>query len=93
MKALRWSGRRDLRYVDAPEPAPGPGQLKSKAKLAGIYGTDLKEYAFGPVMILQDKVPLTVGHEFVGEVAAIFTWTKAVPLSPCWPMGGWILHP
>jgi (R,R)-butanediol dehydrogenase/meso-butanediol dehydrogenase/diacetyl reductase len=70
MKALRWFGRRDLRYVDAPEPVPGPGQLKIKVKLAGICGTDLKEYALGPVMIPADRVPLTVGHEFAGEVAA-----------------------
>jgi (R,R)-butanediol dehydrogenase/meso-butanediol dehydrogenase/diacetyl reductase len=71
MKALRWYGRRDLRYVDVPEPAPGPGQLKVRVRLAGICGTDLKEYAFGPVMIPPNKVPLTVGHEFAGEVAAI----------------------
>jgi (R,R)-butanediol dehydrogenase/meso-butanediol dehydrogenase/diacetyl reductase len=71
MKALRWYGRRDLRYVDVPEPIPGPGQLKVRVRLVGICGTDLKEYASGPVMIPPDKVPLTVGHEFAGEVAAI----------------------
>jgi (R,R)-butanediol dehydrogenase/meso-butanediol dehydrogenase/diacetyl reductase len=49
MKALRWYARKDLRYVDIPEPAPGPGQLKIKVTLAGICGTDLKEYAKGPV--------------------------------------------
>jgi (R,R)-butanediol dehydrogenase/meso-butanediol dehydrogenase/diacetyl reductase len=71
MKALRWYGRRDLRYVDVPEPVPGPGQLKVRVKLAGICGTDLKEYAFGPVMIPPAKVPMTIGHEFVGNVADI----------------------
>jgi (R,R)-butanediol dehydrogenase/meso-butanediol dehydrogenase/diacetyl reductase len=71
MKALRWYGRKDLRYVDVPEPSPGPGQLKIKVALAGICGTDLKEYALGPVMIPRDKVPLTMGHEFVGNVAAV----------------------
>jgi (R,R)-butanediol dehydrogenase/meso-butanediol dehydrogenase/diacetyl reductase len=71
MKALRWCGRKDLRYVDVPEPSPGPGQLKIKVSLAGICGTDLKEYALGPVMIPRDKVPLTMGHEFVGRVAAV----------------------
>jgi (R,R)-butanediol dehydrogenase/meso-butanediol dehydrogenase/diacetyl reductase len=71
MKALRWYGRKDLRYVDVPEPSPGPGQLKIKVSLAGICGTDLKEYALGPVMIPRDKVPLTMGHEFVGRVAAL----------------------
>jgi (R,R)-butanediol dehydrogenase/meso-butanediol dehydrogenase/diacetyl reductase len=71
MKALKWFGRRDLRYVDAPEPEPGPGQLKIRVRLAGICGTDLKEYASGPVMIPPGKVPLTIGHEFAGEVAGV----------------------
>jgi (R,R)-butanediol dehydrogenase/meso-butanediol dehydrogenase/diacetyl reductase len=71
MKALRWYARKDLRYVDVPEPSPGPGQLKIKVSLAGICGTDLKEYSKGPVMIPPAKVPLTMGHEFVGRVAAV----------------------
>lgn len=71
MKALKWYGRRDLRYVDAPVPIPGPGQLLIKVRLAGICGTDLKEYARGPVMLPLDKVPMTIGHEFVGTVAGL----------------------
>jgi (R,R)-butanediol dehydrogenase/meso-butanediol dehydrogenase/diacetyl reductase len=71
MKALRWYGRKDLRYEDIPEPTPGPGQIKVKVTLAGICGTDLKEYASGPHMIAADKVPLVIGHEFAGKVAAV----------------------
>jgi (R,R)-butanediol dehydrogenase/meso-butanediol dehydrogenase/diacetyl reductase len=71
MKALRWHARKDLRYEDIPEPSPGPGQLKIKVSVVGICGTDLKEYAYGPVMIPPEKVPLTMGHEFVGHVAAV----------------------
>lgn len=71
MKALRWYGRKDLRYEDIPESSPGPGQLKVKVKLAGICGTDLKEYADGPGMIAVEKVPLTLGHEFAGRVAEV----------------------
>ncbi len=71
MKALRWYGRKDHRYEDVPEPAPGPGQLKIKVTLAGICGTDLKEYATGPHMIPPDRVPLVIGHEFAGVVAAV----------------------
>lgn len=71
MKALRWYGRKDLRYEDVPEPSPGPGELKIKVALAGICGTDLKEYATGPHMIPPDKAPLTPGHEFAGKVAAV----------------------
>ena len=71
MKTLRWYGRRDLRYEDAPEPSPAPGQLKIKVSLAGICGTDMTEYAKGPVMIPPDKIPLTMGHEFVGYVVEL----------------------
>ncbi len=68
MKALRWYGRRDLRHEDIPEPSPGPGQVKVKINLAGICGTDLKEYASGPCIIDINKTPVTIGHEFAGEV-------------------------
>lgn len=71
MKALRWHGRKDLRYDDIPEPSPGSGQVKARINLAGICGTDLKEYASGPCMISVDKVPLTIGHEFSGRVVAV----------------------
>jgi (R,R)-butanediol dehydrogenase / meso-butanediol dehydrogenase / diacetyl reductase len=71
MKALRWYGNKDLRYVDAPEPSPGAGQLKIKVSLAGICGSDLKEYAYGPNLIPLDKVPITIGHEFCGTVAEV----------------------
>ena len=71
MKALRWYGRKDVRYEDMPEPSPGPGQLKVKVNLAGICGTDLKEYSDGPGMIAVDKVPLALGHEFAGRVVEV----------------------
>lgn len=69
MKALRWYARKDLRYEDVPEPSPGKGQVKVKVYLAGICGTDFKEYANGPGMIATDKVPLILGHEFTGRIA------------------------
>lgn len=71
MKALRWHGKKDVRYEDAPDPITGLGQLKVKINLAGICGTDLKEYIEGPVMIAADKAPITLGHEFVGEVVEL----------------------
>lgn len=71
MKALRWYARKDLRYVDVPEPSPGVGMLKIKVKLVGICGTDLKEYTSGPILIPLNKAPLTLGHEFAGKVAEV----------------------
>ena len=54
-----------------PEPSPSPGQVKVKVDLAGICGTDLKEYADGPGMIDPNKVPIILGHEFAGRVAEL----------------------
>lgn len=71
MKALRWHGRKDLRYEDMPEPTPGPGQVKVAVKLAGICGSELKEYTDGPCKIDVNKVPLTIGHEFAGRVVEV----------------------
>jgi len=71
MKALRWYAKEDLRYEDVPEPSPGPRQVKVKVNLAGICGSDLKEYADGPGMIDPSKVPIIIGHEFAGRVAEL----------------------
>ena len=71
MKALRWFGRHDFRYMDVPEPSPGPGELKIKVTLAGICGSDLKEYVHGPIINPEVKFPLTTGHEFAGKVAMV----------------------
>jgi (R,R)-butanediol dehydrogenase / meso-butanediol dehydrogenase / diacetyl reductase len=71
MKALRWYGRRDLRYEDVPEPSPGPGQAKVKVSFAGICGSELKEYVNGPRKIAVDRLPLIAGHEFAGTIVEI----------------------
>jgi (R,R)-butanediol dehydrogenase/meso-butanediol dehydrogenase/diacetyl reductase len=71
MKALRWHAQKDLRYEDVPEPPPGLGQVKVKVTLTGICGSDLKEYTDGPIMIDTTKVPLILGHEFVGRIAEL----------------------
>ena len=77
MKALRWHAAKDLRYEDVPEPSPGEGMLKIKVSLAGICGTDLKEYTSGPILIPPAKAPLTIGHEFYGRVAEVGNGVKS----------------
>ncbi len=80
MKAAVWHGRRDLRVEEVPEPpAPPPGQVKIRVKWCGICGTDLHEYAAGPVMINTTRphiltgqmAPITLGHEFSGTVVEV----------------------
>lgn len=80
MKAAVWHGRRDVRIEDIPEPAaPGPGEVKLQVAWCGICGTDLHEYAAGPIFTQVNTphplsgrlAPLTPGHEFAGTVVAV----------------------
>lgn len=79
MHALRWYGKGDLRLADVPEPAaPDVGQAVIEVAFCGICGTDLHEYADGPVLIRPEghpltgcKPPMTMGHEMSGTVVAL----------------------
>ena len=79
MKALRFHAARDLRIDDIPEPpAPGPGQVLIRNRHVGICGTDLHEYASGPIFIPVTPHPYSgasgpqvLGHEFGGVVTAV----------------------
>ncbi|WP_172331489.1 2,3-butanediol dehydrogenase [Mangrovicoccus sp. HB161399] len=79
MKALRFHAAKDLRVeeIDA-VPVPGPGQVAIKNRFVGICGTDLHEYAYGPIFIPVEPHPFTgasgaqvLGHEFGGVVTAV----------------------
>ena len=59
---------RPLRPGSVPLPSPGPGQLLLRVRACGICRTDL-HVADGELP--QPKLPLVLGHEIVGEVAAV----------------------
>jgi len=80
MKALRFHAARDLRIEDIspPDQKPPPGQVRIRNRFVGICGTDLHEYAYGPIFIPTAPHPLTgahgpqiLGHEFGGVVSAV----------------------
>lgn len=79
MKALRFHAAKDLRIEDIPAPAePGPGEVLIENRFCGICGTDLHEYAYGPIFVPKEPHPFTkahgpqvLGHEFGGVVKAI----------------------
>ena len=63
-----------------PEPEIRPGNVKVKVDWCGICGTDLHEYLAGPIFIppvgsphpiTGETLPLTLGHEFAGEVVEV----------------------
>lgn len=79
MKAARFYDKKDIRVEEVDVPNPKSNQIKIEVKYAGICGSDLHEYAAGPIFIPKDnphpvsnvKAPLTMGHEFAGEVVEI----------------------
>jgi (R,R)-butanediol dehydrogenase/meso-butanediol dehydrogenase/diacetyl reductase len=80
MRAARFHGAGDIRVEQVdPPPAPGPGEVLLRVSTAGICGSDGLEYRMGPVLVRPLDVPhpvtghlgpLTLGHEFAGEVVA-----------------------
>ena len=101
MRALRWHGSHDLRYEEVPPPSsPGPGHALVAVAYCGICGTDVQEYAAGPVMIQPrphrltgQEPPLTLGHEFSGTILELgdsdspFAVGDRVAVDPCWRCG------
>ncbi|HTQ71689.1 MAG TPA: 2,3-butanediol dehydrogenase [Acidocella sp.] len=80
MQALRFHAARNLRVeeITAPPSLPPPGQVLVRNRFVGICGTDLHEYAYGPIFIPSAPHPYTgahgpqiLGHEFGGVVEAI----------------------
>lgn len=69
MKALVKTalGFGNLEIQDKPEPKPGKDQIKIEVKYAGICGSDIHTYE-GHYRV---AVPVTLGHEFSGEVVEI----------------------
>jgi (R,R)-butanediol dehydrogenase / meso-butanediol dehydrogenase / diacetyl reductase len=72
MRAAVFHAQRDVRIEQIPEPAaPGPNEVRLRPYLCGICGTDLHEFAGGPIVIPSAPHPLTgavapqvLGHEF-----------------------------
>lgn len=80
MRSLRFHASKDLRLDELPDPerTPPPGQVRLRNTYCGICGTDLHEYAYGPIFIPTEPHPFTgasgpqtLGHEFGGVVEAV----------------------
>ena len=60
-----------LELVDVPVPEPGIDDVLIRVRKTGICGTDLHIEAWDAWAQRTIRPPLVVGHEFVGEVAAL----------------------
>jgi threonine 3-dehydrogenase len=56
---------------EVPVPSPGPGQVLLRVLRAGVCGTDLHIWEWDAWASGRMKPPVTVGHEFVGEVVEL----------------------
>jgi len=64
---LRERGRFEIDRA-YPEPRLAAGDIKLRIKLSGICGSDLHEFAAGPLLA---PMPSVLGHEFCGEVVEV----------------------
>lgn len=67
MEAAVWFGANDIRVEERQKPFPRKGEVLIKVREAGICGTDLMIYTG---KFPRSRPPLTLGHEFAGEVVA-----------------------
>jgi (R,R)-butanediol dehydrogenase/meso-butanediol dehydrogenase/diacetyl reductase len=80
MRAVRWHGRFDVRLDEVPAPEiRRADDVLIRVLYCGVCGTDIEEYREGPLILPAGKphpltgrqAPLTLGHEFCGEVLAV----------------------
>ena len=60
-----------LELVDVPEPKTGPNDVKLRVLRAGLCGTDLHLEAWDEWAASTVVPPMTIGHEFYGEVVEV----------------------
>lgn len=79
MKALRFHAAKDLRVEDIAKPGePAADEVVIENRFVGICGTDLHEYAYGPIFVPKEPHPITgvsgpqvLGHEYGGVVTKV----------------------
>src|SRR3954449_3857264 len=79
MKAAVFHGEHDVRVEEVADPAgPGAGEVLIRPLWCGICGTDLHEFAMGPIVIPASphrlngsRLPQVLGHEFSAEVLEV----------------------
>ena len=72
MRAAMYYSNTDVRIVDVPKPAIGPGESLVRVRASGICGSDVMEWYRKP------KAPLILGHEIAAEVVEVGAGVRQV---------------
>jgi (R,R)-butanediol dehydrogenase/meso-butanediol dehydrogenase/diacetyl reductase len=86
MRAARYYGREDVRIDTVERRSLGASDVRVSVEWCGICGSDLHEYSAGPIAVPDDephpltgdRLPVTLGHEFAGNVEETGENVKAV---------------
>ncbi len=79
MKSLvKAKSEQGLWLEDSPIPQPGPNDVLIKVRKTAICGTDVHIYKWDDWAQRTIPVPMTVGHEFAGEVVEIGSEVRGV---------------
>ncbi|ELZ98137.1 alcohol dehydrogenase zinc-binding domain protein [Haloferax mucosum ATCC BAA-1512] len=81
MQAAHYYGQKDVRIEDIETRAVGETAVRIEVDACGICGSDLHEYAAGPISVpsetphplSQETAPVRMGHEFSGTVTEVGT--------------------
>ena len=87
MKVARLYGVGDVRIVEEPAPAAGPGHSLVRTTAVGLCGSDLHWFAEGGIGDAVLRRPLVLGHEFAGVVEAGPLRGHRVAVDPAIPCG------
>jgi len=82
MQALRKTlPSHGLDLIEAPMPVPGPGEVLVRVHSTGVCGTDLHIDEWTPSYhFVSQALPVTIGHEFSGEIVAQGEGAHSLPL-------------
>lgn len=79
MRAAVYHGRGEVRVEERDERTVGPESVRIDVAVCGLCGSDVHEYAAGPLAIPDaqaheltgETLPVTMGHEFSGRVSEV----------------------
>src|SRR5258708_20484063 len=68
VRITQYGGSEQLEYEDAPLPQIGPDRVLAKVRYAGVNPVDWKIREGNMKHVFSVTFPLTVGHDFAGEI-------------------------